>query len=230
MRFALFGTFVLGLIAFATQTRAADPTPTADEKKSIDLVVKAGGKAVIDPNLPAPARVSAKFEAATDTTLIGLKKATAIGALDVYDATRIPEKGFVALKDLPNLRKLTLGKSEMNLARATAIGRCKELRVLFLGGSGLTDAGLTGLKTLTHLESLDISDNPLVTNKGMATVKTLERLQTLHLAKTGVGDEGLMALLGLDGLRSLNVSDSKVTAEAAEKFADEMPNLRGVRR
>ena len=230
MRFAVLGAFIFGLVACATQSRAADSAPTDDEKKAIDLVVKVGGKADIDPKLPATGRVSAKFESATDVVLIGLKKAPTIGALDVFDATRVSERGLGALKDLPNLRKLTLGKSEMSLPKTNAIGRCKGLRVLFLGGSGLTDASLAGLKPLTLLESLDVSDNPLVTDKGMVTVKGLERLQTLHLGKTGVGDKGLMALAGLDGLRSLNVTDSKVTADAAEKFADDMPNLRGVRR
>jgi hypothetical protein len=34
----------------------------------------------------------------------------------------------------------------------------------------------------------------------------------------------------LEGLRSLNVALTKVTPDAAMKFADEMPNLRVVRR
>ncbi|QJW95898.1 leucine-rich repeat domain-containing protein [Frigoriglobus tundricola] len=230
MRLAVLGALIFGLTVCTPRTRAADSAPTDDEKKAIDLVAKAGGKADLDPKLPAPARVSAKFDSATDLVLIGLKKTPTIGALDVFDATRVTERGLGALKDLPNLRKLTLGKSEMTLPKTTAIGRCKDLRALFLGGSGLTDASLAGLKPLSHLESLDISDNPQVTDKGMVTVKALERLQMLHLGKTGVGDKGLMTLAGLDGLRSLNVTGSKVTADAAEKFADDMPNLRGVRR
>jgi Leucine-rich repeat (LRR) protein len=216
------------LIASA-RAQPADATPTADEKKAIALVAKAGGKAEIDPKLPEAARVSAKFESASDAALVSLKKAPQLGALDVYDATRCTEKGFAALKELPNLRKLSLGKSAMTLPRAKAIGQCKELRRLYLAGCGLTDAQLAALKPLTLLEWLDVSDNP-ITDKGMATVKALERLQQLYLDKTGITDRGLMELKGLDGLRRLSVGDTKVTADAAEKFADEMPNLRGVRR
>jgi hypothetical protein len=137
---------------------------------------------------------------------------------------------LAALKELPNLRKLTLGKSEMTLTRVSAIGKCTELRALYLSGCGLTDTNLVGLKTLTLLESLDISDNPQVTDKGMATVKMLERLQILYLGKTGLTDKGLMELKPLEGLRTLNVVGTKVTGDAAEAFADEMPNLRAVRR
>ena len=229
MRFTLAGMFALGLMT-TTLAQPADKTPTAEEKKAIDLVVKSGGKAEIDPKLSADARVSAKFESATDAVLVSLKKAPQIGALDVFDATRCSDAGFAQLKQLPHLRKLTLGKSALSGPSTTAIAQCKELRVLYLPGSGLSDSELATLKTLTFLEALDISDNPQVTDSGMTTVKSLERLQMLYLAKTGITDKGLMALKPLDGLRSLSVVGTKVTGEAAEKFADEMPNLRAVRR
>jgi hypothetical protein len=64
----------------------------------------------------------------------------------------------------------------------------------------------------------------------MQTVKGFERLQVLYLANTSIGDAGLAELKVLDGLRTLNVGNTKVTAEAADKFADDMPNLRTVRR
>ena len=229
MRSAVLATFLLGLSS-AALAQPVNKTPTDEEKKAIDLVAKAGGKAEIDPKLPAAARVSARFDAANDTVLAGLKKAPQIGALDVFDATLCTDKGFAALKNLPNLRKLTLGKSDMSPARVTAIGQLKELRHLYLAGSGLTDAELVALKKLALLESLDISDNPRVTDAGMASIKALERLQALYLGKTGITDKGLMELKVLDGLHALNVVGTKVTGEAAEKFADDMPNLRQVRR
>lgn len=227
LTFALAFNFAVALIAAA---QPADKNPTADEKKAIDLVVKAGGKAEIDPRLPAAARVSVKFDAATDAALFNLKKVSQIGALDVFDATRCTDAGFGHLKALPGLRKLSLGKSAVGALSAKALGECKELRYLYLAGSGLTDAELVGLKGLTLLEWLDISDNPQVTDAGLATVKGLERLQTLNLSKTSITDKGLATLKPLDGLRNLSVVGTKVTSDAAEKFADEMPNLRVVRR
>ncbi len=229
MRFSLAVLLALATAILAL-AQPANPAPTDAEKKAIDLITKAGGKAEIDPKLPAEARVSAKFESATDGVLVGLKKAPQVGALDVFDATACTQKGFVALKDLPHLRKLTLGKSEMSGQRAVALAQCKELRVLYVAGSGLSDTDLATLKKLTHLEALDASDNPQITDKGMASVKALDRLQVLYLGKTGITDKGLMELKALDGLRALNVVGTGVTAEAAEQFADEMPNLRAVRR
>ena len=80
------------------------------------------------------------------------------------------------------------------------------------------------------LESLDLSDNPRLTDKAAAYVKTLLRLENLFLNKTGLTDKGLTELKTLEALRDLTVAGTKVTAKAAEAFADEMPNLRAVRR
>jgi hypothetical protein len=229
VRFLLTTLLACGAISVAP-AQPADTTPTADEKKAIDLVTRAGGKAEIDPNLPVASRVAAKFEYGADALLVNLKKAPQVGALDIFDATRCTDQGLAALKDLPNLRRLTLGKSFMNPPRLKAIAQCKQLRRLYLAGCGLSDAGLELLKPLSNLVWLDISDNPHVTDKGMASLKELERLQALFLAKTSITDKGLTELKGLDGLRQLNVVATKVSGDAAEKFADEMPNLRGVRR
>ena len=94
---------------------AAQPTPaaTVEEAKAIALIVKAGGEAAIDPTLAEGARVAAKFEAANDALLIGLKKLPQVGAVNVFDATACTEKGLLALKELPHLRRLVLSKSGM---------------------------------------------------------------------------------------------------------------------
>jgi hypothetical protein len=225
MRFALVIGFACLMIAVAT---AAD-TPTKEEKAAIDISAKWGGKATLESRFSTEARVSVKFETLTDAILIGLKKYPHIGGVDTFDATRCSEKGFTALKDLPNLRKLVIRKANLTPAGIAAIGECKELRHLSLVGCGVTDAELASLKNLTMLDYLTLSDNPKITDKGMATVKGFDRLRTLHLTNTSISDTGLMELKVLDGLRNLSVGGTKVTQEMAEKFPDDMPNLRVVR-
>jgi len=218
------------LIFFSTMAVFAADTPTSEEKAAMDYVAKLGGKATLDPHFSADARVSAKFEAVSDAVLTGLKKYPRIGGVDALDAPRCTPKGFAALKELPNLHKLVLGKSYLTPDGATAIGQCTELRHLGLVNSLVTDAELESLKKLTMLEHLALSGNSKITDKGMQTVKGFERLQVLYLGNTSITDEGLIELKGLDGLRTLGVGGTKVTQEAAEKFADQMPNLRAVRR
>lgn len=229
MRLSLTTLFTLGLISVAL-AQPAKPTPTDDEKKAIDLLEKAGGKAEIDTNLPTAARIAVKFDTATDTVLMTLKKTPQVGSATIFDATRCTDRGFAVFKDMPHLRKLVVSQSKITSLGVNSVGQCKELRALALSNSGLSDAELAGLKKLTLLESLDLSENPQITDKGMMHVTALERLQFLYLTKTSITDKGLMELKALDGLRRLEVPGTKVTNEAADKFADEMPNLRSVRR
>ena len=111
-----------------------------------------------------------------------------------------------------------------------AIVGCKDLRELVIPESTVTDAGLAEIEKLPRLVALDLSDAVKVTDKGMAHIIKLERLEVLHLNKTSITDKGLLELKPLEGLRSLSVGGTKVTQAAAEKFPDEMPNLRVVRR
>ena len=228
MRALLTSSLVLGLTSL-TLAQPSKTTATTAEQKAIDAIVKAGGKGEIDPKLPEAGRVSAKFETAADNALVALKKYPQIGSVDVLNAAKCTEKGYAALKELPNLRQLILSKSDLTVARVNAIAQCAQLRELRIPSAGLTDTELVGLKKLALLESLDISENPQVTDKGMATIKTLERLRALYLSKTAVSDKGLFELKALDGLRTLYAGSTKITADGAEKFADEMPNLRVVR-
>jgi hypothetical protein len=219
---------VAALLAAALAVTASAQTPTAGEKAVMTHVVQLDGKADVDPKLAAEARVVAEFETGTDALLAKLAKHPEIGGVKLQDATKCSDKGFAALKELPSLRKLVLGKATLTPAAATAIGQCKNLRYLGLVGCGVTDAEFAGMKDLTMLEHLALSENPQITDKTMAVVKGYSRLRVLYLNKTGITDKGLAELKPLDGLRTLSVKATRVTADAADKFVDEMPNLRSV--
>src|SRR5262249_32310412 len=156
---------VLGLLV-ATTVGAADAVSTLDEQKTIDALAKQVKSAAVDASLHPDARVAVKFEAPTNAQLVILKKYPNVGAITVLDASGLPEAGFTALKDLPNLRKLILNRAAVTERSAAAIGELKSLRALALISSGVTDAELAGLKKLTRLELLDLSQNPRVTDKG----------------------------------------------------------------
>lgn len=223
----------LGLFALLCGAAASQDAPTPDEKKTIDALVKQARGATVDASLHPEARVAVKFDAATPAQLVALKKYPNVGAVTVLDAGRLTDAGYAALKELPNLRKLVLGSGAATDKTLAAVAECKHLRLLAVLNDarhpGVTDAGLASLKKLTRLESLDLSGNSRVTDAGMAAVRALERLEFLYLAETSITDRGLFELKPLDGLRTLNVTATKVTSAGAEKFVDEMPNLRTVR-
>jgi len=211
-------------------TTATAQEPTDGERAAIKSVGLAKGQAGIDPTLAPGARVSVKFLAAGDAALLTLAKHKEVGEIQIVDATACTSRGFAALKALPNLRRLKLNRSGVTDKELVEIATLAQLRVLIIPESQVTDKGAAELEKMTRLETLDLSDNPRLTDKSMAHVKTLLRLENLFLNKTGLTDKGLAELKPLEGLRDMTVAGSKVTAKAAEAFADEMPNLRQVRR
>ena len=222
---------IIGLsLASVLTIRGADDTPNDSEKKAIAALKFLKAKTTIDTTLHPEARVAIKLETANDVALVALDKHPEIGSIQALDGTLCTTKGFTALHALPHLRRFVLNKSGVTDKELNAIVGCKEIRELVIPESTVTDAGLPDLTKLTRLEALDLSDAVKITDKGMAVVKTMERLETLHLNKTSITDKGLLELKPLEGLRALSVGGTKVTQAAAEKFPDEMPNLRVVRR
>jgi len=224
---ALFAS--LAFVATVSLVQSQDKA-TADEQKALTAVKLLKGKSSIDDALHVEARVTARFDAANDALLATLAKYPQIGSIQILDASLCTTKGVTLLQGLPHLRRLTFNRSGVTDKELAALVGCKELRELVIPESKLTDAGLGELTKLTRLEVLDISDAVKVTDKGMATIKQLERLEDLRLNKTSITDKGLLELKPLEALRALSVGGTKVSMEAAEKFAEEMPNLRVVRR
>jgi hypothetical protein len=220
---------LLGVLILFTSAAAQD-APTAGEQAAIKAVTLAKGQTGLDRTLAPGARVSVKFTAAGDAALAMLAKHKEVGEIQILDATACTPKGFAALRALPNLRRLKLNRSGVTDKELAEIAALSQLRVLIIPESQVTDKGAAELEKLTRLETLDLSDNPRLTDKAMAHVKTLLRLENLFLTKTGLTDKGLMELKPLEALRDMTAAGTKVTAKAAEAFADEMPNLRQVRR
>jgi hypothetical protein len=76
------------------------------------------------------------------------------------DSTRVTDRGLANLAALVELEQLGL----RNLAGVTddglrQIGALKNLKVLLLGGTAVSDAGLDRLDGLTKLQIIDVSDS-----------------------------------------------------------------------
>lgn len=227
--FMRIACFVLFLYSAALAT-GQDNAPSDAEKKVLSALKKYKGKTGIDSRLHAEARITVRLDAGSDAILADIAKHPEIGSFQALDGTLCTTKGFKDLQSLPHLRRLVLNKSGVTDKEFAVIAGCKELRELVIPESTITDAGLAELAKLAKLEKLDVSDAVKVTDKGIAHIAKLERLEELFLNKTSITDKGLMELKPLEGLRSLSIGGTKVTQAAAEKFPDEMPNLRVVRR
>jgi len=91
-----------------------------------------------------------------------------------------------------------------------------------LRGAGITDADLTTLKSLPHLELLSL-DNTRITDAGLAHLAGLDRLLSLTLSGTQVTDAGLAHLKHLGRLELLDLGGTQVTAEGLDALQAALP-------
>ncbi|MCU0706372.1 MAG: hypothetical protein MUF18_20620, partial [Fimbriiglobus sp.] len=145
-----FAPFAL-LLAVAPPLLAANEKPTEAEAELITLVVKHGGTAKVQSGLDAESRVAATFNKPTEAALLAVVKQPTLGSLDLRDATKITEKAFAALSQLPNLQQLYVTGGTLTADEASAIGSLRPLQLLVLTGCKLTDAEVGKLTKLKNL-------------------------------------------------------------------------------
>ena len=109
----------------------------------------------------------------------------------------------------------TFGDHE--LAALIPIG--KNITVLNLAGTKITDTGLTAIAQMPNLTDLKL-ERTAITDVGLKNLAQLRKLDYLNLYGTPVTDAGLETLKSLPALRHLYLWKTKVDPQDAQKFAD----------
>ncbi len=217
----MFRFVPLALLTLSIPVFAAEQKPTDAESALIALVEKMGGKAKLSDELDEESRVAVVFEKVSDADLLALSKHPGLGSLDLRSAAKVTDKGFAALKEVPNLQRLYLSGCSLEVADATAIGTLRPLTLLVLAECKLTDAEVAKFAKLKNLKSLDLM-NTGVTDKSVDTLLALTKLEELNLSGTRVADAGAKKLLALEGLRLLQLNNTKVSAGAIADMESEL--------
>jgi len=104
-----------------------------------------------------------------------------------------------------------LGGKNLTNADLAVLERLPHLQQLYLGNTGITDAGLAHVKGLASLALLDVSANAGITDAGLGNVVGLVKLQQIMFSNTGISDEGLMHLKGLPELVQVYAGTKNLT-------------------
>lgn len=210
----------LAALALLAAPAFAEPDPL--EQQAIDIAAKLGGKAVVDVKLEESARVAIMLDFATDPMLLLLCKQPCIGGIVIDDASKCTEKGYVALKELPNLQKLVLGKSAITDKGIAAVGSIRPIQLLYLGEAKISDTGLAGLVKMKNLHTLDLYEAK-ITDKGLPHLAALVKLEELNLSGTKVTDKGIETLATLVNLKLLRLNRTDVTRTGVSKLETALP-------
>ena len=130
---------------------------------------------------------------ATDAGLENLKELTQLRELSL-DSTKVTDAGLAHLNQLNELRYLGISYTDVTDAGLEQLKGLPKLRDLDLSGTHVTDAGLEYFKELTLL----VLGSTRITDAGLEHVKEMPRLRVLSLGWTNVTDAGLENLKGID--------------------------------
>ena len=201
---------------------AGQAEPSAEEREVLAAVARLGGAGKLDATLGPTARVDVTVKSATDATLFALAKLPNVGAITIGDATRCTEKGYDALRELPDLQRLVLSKSAVNDRAAAVVGSIRPLQELYLGEARLTDAGLAAFKGRKHLRVLDLY-RTAVTDKGVEVLATIKTLEDLNLSGTRITDKSIDLLAGLPSLKLVRLNGTGVTRAGVTRLEMSLP-------
>ncbi|MGO8747380.1 MAG: leucine-rich repeat domain-containing protein [Thermoguttaceae bacterium] len=109
------------------------------------------------------------------------------------NSSQMTDDGLQDLKELTQLKRLTLGDTKVTDAGLEALEGLTQLQVLWLDGTQITDAGLEHLEGLTQLKRLRL-DRTQITDAGLEHLNGLTQLQESILWHTKVTHEGVKRL------------------------------------
>jgi len=98
-----------------------------------------------------------------------------------------------------------------------------KIQRLFLRATAITDDSLAQLSGYLDLRELDLSGTS-IGDDGLAAIARLEKIEALSLSRTEVSDSSENMLNSMNGLKKLDLRKTRVTAEAAERIQEALPD------
>lgn len=142
----------------------------------------------------------------------GLKSFSACRSLKVLalDDLWISTAGLQTLAELRDMEELYLAGTVVDDDSSKIFAAFPKLRKLRLARTQVGDATLETLSVCSTLQELDLSENSLITNAGMAHLAKLTSLKKLNLWRVQISDEGALLLAPLTKMEWLNLDNSKL--------------------
>ena len=146
-----------------------------------------------------------------DDGVKALANCSSLKVLALDELTFVGTDGLAALTGLKDLEELYVAGTIVDDSSSKLIAGFQKLKKLRLARNQVSDASLETLSTCSSLEELDLSEDSLITNAGMAHLAKLQGLKKLNLWRVQISDEGALMLAPLTKLIWLNLDNTKLS-------------------
>lgn len=137
----------------------------------------------------------------------------------VLDRTPISDAGILPLREINNLRLLSVQQTAITNKGLSNIQGIISLRLLRLNWTRIDDDGLKYMDRLPDLALLYLSGTK-ITDRSLEKLVTLKKLAALQFSHTAVSDDGLPHLLELKNLEYLGIDYTQVTDRSVPLLID----------
>jgi hypothetical protein len=199
-----------------------------DEKKLIAALEARKANVDVDAQMGEGPYLVVKFDQPRDFDLEAMRFSKIVRVLQIYDSSKLTEKGFTLIKTIANLEKLSLGKARPTANGLAGLKELKRLESLYLGEAVMGDPGANYLKEITSLKQLDLSHTNLG-DRGLQALSSIEHLEALNVSNTKVTDEGIKLFSDKSTLKLLDVQNTKVTTPMIKNLEESIKGIKIMR-
>lgn len=223
---ALAALAICGSFIFYTLSTLGGAEVTQPKKKSrVEKTVleEIVGDGMLDDKLRGPihGRLSAEPDFGDEDmhTILRYKDQNHLSLED----SKVTGKRFETLRELPltdlNLRHINIKDNDL-----TTIGKMVDLETLRIGRNRIGDAAITNIEPLKNLKLIDLEDTH-ITDQGLRELSKFPALKSISLKSCQkITGQGLLALTKISTLESLDLVDcKKITRQDISKFNRAMP-------
>ncbi|MHC6181195.1 leucine-rich repeat domain-containing protein [Clostridium sp. JNZ X4-2] len=140
----------------------------------------------------------------------GIENLTSLETLNLTSNRKLNVDTISKLNELPHLEYLDLSSTPVDdLSVLSGLSHLQSLK-LYMNSKYDGFANLDGLKSLTNLKELDLSDNPIGDINGLKDLTNLEKLNLEDTCSTNTTISDISVLSGLKNLQYLNLSRNNV--------------------
>jgi internalin A len=163
----------------------------------------------------------------TDITDKGLAKLAPLTELEylIVSHTKVDGTALANLTTLKQLKRLDISSVDLVPASLVALKQFDKLRDLSLSQCHLRNPDLRPVGLCPSISSLDISDDPLISDKGMIELKPLKKLTFLNISGTVITSKGLQSLKGLP-LERIKIRPKDFPAAVKNDISKALPGVK----
>jgi len=206
------------VVYFATQ-RVSEPPKEAKtelyESKTFDLDVDTDKNAAPDDRFYKLMQSGPGLEVMGVHGFKNEMLKTFVGNPDIVQLslgeTEVTDKCFPYLAKIPNLLKLELQNTDV--VTLEGINKLKNLHVLVLKSTEVSDDAVKNLAGLSKLEHLSLSNTRDLSDQALVNLPVLPKLNTIELVKTQITGATLPELIKQKSLVILRISDCSLLKE-----------------